>query len=133
MIDPQNLLRLYSLVNQALSNLEKDSNERFDLVFEESLGLLTEKNKGQIDLKNQFILTDMLRLFLSQPGKTYSKKDLVSKVWKQDYDPRLHDNKIYVTIKRLRQIIEPNYDKPRYIFRTKKGYYLNQQTKVHWH
>ena len=41
-----------------------------------------------------------------------------------------HDNKIYVTIKRLRKLIEPDYDKPRYIFRAKNGYYLNKNTKI---
>jgi DNA-binding response OmpR family regulator len=51
-------------------------------------------------------------------------------VWKQDYDPGIHDNKIYVTIKRLRKLIEPDYEKPRYIFRAKNGYYLNKNTKV---
>ena len=29
------------------------------------------------------------------------------RLWKQDYDPRVHDNKLYGTIKRLRKMIEP--------------------------
>lgn len=132
-VDPENLVDLHAAIKKALSSLSGTPNTPFDLIFEESLGLLTEKDKGEIDLKSQFILTDMLKLFLRQPGKSYSKKDLVSQVWKQDYNPKVHDNKIYVTIKRLRQIIEPNYDKPRYILRTKNGYYLNQETKIHWH
>ncbi len=72
----------------------------------------------------------MLRLFMKQPGAVYSKESLVKQVWKQDYDPGVHDNKIYVTIKRLRKLIEPDYEKPKYIFRAKNGYYLNKNTKI---
>jgi DNA-binding response OmpR family regulator len=67
---------------------------------------------------------------MKTPGQVYSKEFLVKQVWKQEYDPAVHDNKIYVTIKRLRKLIEPEYEKPRYIFRAKNGYYLNKNTKV---
>jgi DNA-binding response OmpR family regulator len=72
----------------------------------------------------------MLRLFMRHPGQVHSKEFLVKHVWKQEYDPTVHDNKIYVTIKRLRKLIEPDYDKPKYIFRAKNGYYLNKNTKI---
>lgn len=132
MIDPKNLIHLNRLVERELEFLCEGGEDSFDLIFKESLGLLTEKSKGPVDFKNQFILMDMLKLFLNNPGKTYSKEDLASKVWRQNYNPRVHNNKIYVTIKRLRKMIEPDYNEPRYIFRTKKGYYLNKSTRVHW-
>ena len=89
-----------------------------------------ERKKGKIDFKNQFILLDMLKLFLRSPGEVYSKEALVKAVWKQEYDPAVHDNKIYVTIKRLRQLIEPDFDKPKYIYRAKNGYYLNRNARI---
>ena len=85
---------------------------------------------GKIDFKNQFILLDLLKLFISNQGQIFSKEYLVEHVWKQNYDPEVHDNKIYVTIKRLRKMIEPDYDKPKYIFRAKNGYYLSKSAKV---
>ena len=87
-------------------------------------------NSISVDFKNQFVLLDMLRLFINSPGETFSKEELVKRVWKQNYDPSVHDNKIYVTIKRLRKLIEPDYEKPKYIFRAKNGYYLNKETKI---
>jgi DNA-binding response OmpR family regulator len=63
-------------------------------------------------------------------GKVYSKEFLVEKIWKQSYDPSVHDNKIYVTIKRLRKLIEPDYDKPKYIYRAKNGYFMNKAAKI---
>ena len=89
-----------------------------------------EKEKGHINIKNQFILLDLLKLLISNPGIVYSKESLVEKVWKQKYDPRVHDNKIYVTIKRLRELVEPDHRKPKYIFRTKEGYYVNKKVKI---
>ena len=133
MIDPNNLVRLHFLVTQALESLSENATDEFDLTFSESLGVLTEKHKGQVPLKNQVILVNMLKLFLSHPGEVYSKEKLIAHVWRQDYNPRIHDNKIYGTIKRLRQMIEPNYNKPRYIFRSKRGYYLSKQARIHWH
>ena len=132
LIDPHNLVRLDHLVCQTLESFREESQGNFDLVFEEPLGLLIEKYKGQVSFKNQFVLLDMLKLFLNSPGETHSKRDLAHRVWKQSYDPRVHDNKIYVTIKRLRKMIEPDYNRPRYIFRSKNGYYLNKSVKVHW-
>lgn len=73
---------------------------------------------------------DLLRLFVQQQGHVFSKEFLVEQVWKQSYDPAVHDNKIYVTIKRLRKMIEPDYDKPKYIFRAKNGYFMNKSAKV---
>ncbi|WP_232468961.1 winged helix-turn-helix domain-containing protein [Bdellovibrio bacteriovorus] len=75
---------------------------------------------------------DLLRLFVQNQGQIYSKEFLVENVWKQPYDPAIHDNKIYVTIKRLRKLIEPDYEKPKYIFRAKNGYYMNKAARVHF-
>ena len=102
----------------------------YDIIFNKEEHSIFEKQKGCINFKNQFILIDLLKLFISSPGSTYSKQKLVENVWKQEYSPEQHDNKIYVTIKRLRELIEPDINKPRYIFRNKSGYYLTEQTKI---
>lgn len=129
-IDPKNLAWTHKQICRELEELGVTNKEEYDLVLEAGSNAVTEKKKGQIDFKNQFILLDMLRLFMRNPGQIHTKETLVKTVWKQDYDPSVHDNKIYVTIKRLRKMIEPDYDKPRYIFRAKNGYYLNKNTKV---
>lgn len=89
-----------------------------------------EKTKGKIDFKNQFILLEMLKLFLAHPGRVFSKEELIETIWKQSYNPSVHDNKIYVTIKRLRKVIEPDYNKPKYIFLAKNGYYFSKDVKI---
>jgi tetratricopeptide (TPR) repeat protein len=102
----------------------------YDLVLDKSSSMVKEKQLGEIQVKNQFILLEMLNLFVTKQGQTFSKEDLARMIWDQDYDPGVHDNKIYVTIKRLRQLIEPQIDQPKYIFRSRNGYYLDKSAKV---
>lgn len=131
LIDPKSLKRKAKRVNEALQKLGVDNEEKYDLQFNVTEGVLREKNIGDVQIKNQFVLVDLLKLFLGNPGEVFSKEELVKKVWKQSYDPRVHDNKIYVTIKRLRKIVEPDINKPKYIFRAKNGYYLNKTARVY--
>lgn len=129
-IDKENMALMYKDISDALSKIGVYGEKEFDLVLNASSHVVTEKRKGKVDFKNQFILLDLLHLLIKNPGETFSKEELVNKVWKQDYNPSVHDNKIYVTIKRLRKMVEPDYDKPRYIFRGKNGYYLNKTSRV---
>lgn len=130
-VDERNMKVLTQLIDGRLKELGVRSMGDFDLVLNTSSNTVTERKRGQVDFKNQFILLDLLRLFMKTPGQVYSKEALAQSIWKQDYDPPVHDNKIYVTIKRLRKMIEPDFDKPRYIFRAKNGYYLNRNARVY--
>lgn len=129
-IDPKSLVYLNRHIDNQLAELGMKQSHDFDIVFDSASHSITERKKGRVDFKNQFILLDMLRLFMRSPGQVFSKEELVKEVWKQAYDPAVHDNKIYVTIKRLRKMIEPDFDRPRYLFRAKNGYYLNKAAKV---
>ncbi len=128
--DARNFKQLTKFIDGKLEELGVRPNADYDLIFDLEKNIVMEKKKGKIDFKNQFILLDLLHLFLKNPGQIYSKEILVKKIWNQDYDPRVHDNKIYVTIKRLRQMIEPDLDKPKYIFRSKNGYFLSKGIKI---
>jgi DNA-binding winged helix-turn-helix (wHTH) protein len=128
--DPENLRALTKTIERELLKLGEPDESEFDLVFDTGSKSLQERKRGRVDFNNQFVLLDLLKLFIKQPGEVYSKEEIVEKVWKQSYDPSVHDNKLYVTIKRLRKMIEPDFDKPKYIFRAKNGYYLNKNAKV---
>lgn len=130
-INESELPRMTKLLKATLNELgHEDVDIQYDLIFNAESNTLVEKNLGKVDFKNQFILIDLLQLFARNPGRIFSKEVLVKKVWDQNYDPTIHDNKIYVTIKRLRQLIEPDLKKPKYIFRGKSGYYLNKSARV---
>ncbi len=115
---------------QTFEELKKAMTSNYDIVVNFENKMIVEKKKGHIKIKNQFVLLDMLRLFISNPGTVYSKESLVETIWKQKYDPLVHDNKVYVTIKRLRELVEPDHKKPKYIFRVKEGYYISETAKI---
>jgi hypothetical protein len=129
-VDPQNFVRTARMAKQLAEKIGADNQTQFDLIFDEAQNAVIEKKLGKVDFKNQFILLDLLKLFVQNPGAVFSKEYLVENVWKQPYDPGVHDNKIYVTIKRLRKMIEPDYEKPKYIFRAKNGYFMNKSARV---
>lgn len=129
-IDPESLVKTAVQIDKALVDLGVVPTKDYDIVFNLTNKSLIERKKGKVDFKNQFILLDLLHLFLRKPGQVYSKETITDKLWSESYDPSVHDNKIYVTIKRLRQLIEPDADHPRYIFRAKNGYYLNKDARV---
>lgn len=130
-VDPDNMKWLNKKIDSAIKELGITLPSDYDLIIDFGSNSITEKNKGSIDLKNQFLLLDLLKLFMSHPGQIFSKEELVKRIWKQEYKPSIHDNKVYVTIKRLRRLIEPDFDKPKYIFRAKNGYYLNKKSRVY--
>ena len=129
-IDPENLKNLKKAIDKVMLEIGQVKESEYDLIFDSTKNTIMEKKIGRVNFHNQFILLDLLKLFLRKPGEVHSKEEIVKKVWKQSYDPGMHDNKLYVTIKRLRKMIEPEYEKPRYIFRAKNGYYLNKDVKV---
>ncbi|WP_426446014.1 response regulator transcription factor [Paenibacillus sp. S-38] len=56
---------------------------------------------------------EILKVFLRQPGRVFSKAQLFRAVWQQDY---LYDeNTVMVHIRRLRAKIEPEPSRPQYI------------------
>jgi hypothetical protein len=129
-LDAQNFVRTAKMAKSLAEKMGAESQSQFDLIFDEAQNAVIEKKLGKVDFKNQFILLDLLKLFVQNPGAVFSKEYLVENVWKQVYDPSVHDNKIYVTIKRLRKMIEPDYEKPKYIFRAKNGYFMNKSARV---
>lgn len=120
--------RVARLVDEALAAIRKSGKAEADLAFDTRTGLLTSRVKGEVRFEGQFILRDLLRVFLESPGRVFSKEDLARKVWKDTYQPRVHDNKIYVTIKRLRALLENEGDD--IILRAKNGYFLNPKVRV---
>src|SRR5690606_17862702 len=61
----------------------------------------------------------------SQPGKIFTKEELVDKIWRESYNPMIHDSKVYTSISRLRKLIEPDFRRPMYILNERDGYAFN--------
>ncbi len=69
---------------------------------------------------------DLLQMFISNRGRPFTRKEMLEAVWKYDYtgDARTVD----VHIRRLREKIERNPEKPEFIFtKWKVGYYFTDK------
>ncbi len=125
--------RIARIVDQALEQLGGETS-LYDLALNLKSGTLHEARKGEVRFDGQFLLRDLLSVFLrssiQSPGAVLKKEDLVREVWGESYRPQSHDNKIYVNIKRLRRLIEAEDGSTEYILRGKQGYYLNPKARV---
>ncbi len=101
-----------------------------DLIFDAGARSLIIKGRGIVDFGNQFTMIDLMLLFVKNHGTVYSKEALIEYLWKEPYDPVAHDNKIYVTIRRLRQLVEEKGKRPRYIIKCRNGYCLSKLVRV---
>lgn len=125
--------RIARIVDDAIEMLGDDT-VAYDLTLNLKTGSLHESRKGEIRFDGQFLLRDLLSVFmrtaLKSPSLVLKKEDLVREVWGESYRPQSHDNKIYVNIKRLRRLIEGDEGSTEYILRGKQGYYLNPKARI---
>ena len=60
-------------------------------------------------------------------------------IWKDEYNPLIHDKLIYTSVSRLRKLIEPSEngksrgDKRKYLLRGKDGYTFNPAVNIRFH
>ncbi len=131
LIDRKNLKFMALKVDRLLTRINRSASTGTDLEisFGEQIEI-NERELGRVAIKGQHILRDLLELFANKIGLPQDKDQIVHKLWKCEYDPLIHDNKIYVTIKRLRQLIEPDPKNPIYLLRSRDGYYLNDNRRI---
>jgi len=122
--------RTFSILRSAWSDLDKAYKGDPDILIDLKENKVTEADGRVIDFKNQFILLSLLIEFVKKQKASINKESLSQLLWNEEYDPARHDNKIYVTIRRLRKLIEPNPKTPKYVLKTKDGYTLNKKINV---
>jgi two-component system alkaline phosphatase synthesis response regulator PhoP len=94
-------------------------------------GLIINHQKRKVSLDGSRIdLTpkeyDLLQLLASNPGKSYSREDLLSLVWGYEFNG--YEHTVNSHINRLRSKIEPDFSKPKYILTTwGVGYRFNDE------
>jgi tetratricopeptide (TPR) repeat protein len=108
-----------------------DSN--VDLYLDRHNRVIHERSLGTIDFKHRFVLLEILFLLAKNPGIPYNKEDLAKSIWKDEYNPLIHDKLIYTSISRLRKLIEPKGGKRKYILRGKDGYTFNPRVHARFY
>lgn len=123
-------LELNSL-KQALDRVAKTtSSNETRLLIDRERKVVIEPKLGEIHFERRFVLLEILYLLASAPGKVFTKEELVDKIWRESYNPMIHDSKVYTSISRLRKLIEPDFRKPVYILNERDGYAFSQTVQL---
>ena len=128
--DHQIFRHLSKRLNDEIADVNDSS---VDLYLDRANRVVYEKTLGKIDFKHRFVLLEILFLLAQNPGVPFSKDDLAKQIWKDEYNPLIHDKLIYTSVSRLRKLIEPKDDRRKYILRKKDGYTFNVHVKTRFH
>lgn len=133
----------FELVKEAVSGLELNALKRLlervtnavqtgapKLLIDRERKVLIEKQIGEVHFERRFVLLEILYLLASEPGRIFTKEDLVDRIWRESYNPMIHDSKVYTSISRLRKLIEPDFKRPRYILNERDGYAFNPNVQL---
>ena len=129
-LDDEYFKRLQQLIMMEVEDVNDSS---VDLYLDRHNRVIHEKALGVIDFKHRFVLLEILFLLAQTPGTYYNKEDLAKMIWKDEYNPLIHDKLIYTSISRLRKLIEPKGIKRQYILRGKDGYTFNPRVNARFH
>ncbi|MFG1484122.1 winged helix-turn-helix domain-containing protein [Halobacteriovorax sp. GFR7] len=131
-VDSTTFKRLTNVLDAEIHEVNDSS---VDIYLDRNNRKVKEKNIGVIDFKHRFVLLEILFLLAKNRGSFYDKEDLAREIWKDEYNPLIHDKLIYTSISRLRKLIEPKDNsntKRKYIIRGKDGYTFNPDVKIRY-
>lgn len=131
-IDQDSYKRLTQLLHKEIQDVNDSS---VDLYLDRTNRFVKERNLGEIDFKHRFVLLEILFLLAKKPGEYFDKEQLAKSIWKDDYNPLIHDKLIYTSVSRLRKLIEPKTadGKRKYIIRGQDGYTFNPLVRTRFH
>jgi hypothetical protein len=125
--------RLQKLITTEIEDVHDSS---IDIYLDKINRKIVERDIGTIDFKHRFVLLEILFLLAKNSGKYYDKEQLAQMIWKDEYNPLIHDKLIYTSVSRLRKLIEPQNakgEKRKYIVRGKDGYTFNPRVRIRFH
>lgn len=113
----------FALIRKDLARWRKAlEDDAVDLLIDGDHGLIRSKDKGQVNLRKQYVLLDILRVLSQAEDRGVSKAEIIQKVWKQSSKSPSHFNKLYYNINRLRKILEKDASRPQVLLNWKEGY-----------
>ncbi len=135
-VDKRVFKRLSEMLQKEIDDVNDSS---VDIFLDRVNRKVKERSLGTIDFKHRFVLLEILFLLAKNPGVYYDKEQLAKMIWKDEYNPLIHDKLIYTSVSRLRKLIEPKADKGdksekrKYVIRGKDGYTFNPHVNIRFH
>ena len=76
-----------------------------DLVIDGVREVIVRAGAAVADLRRRSLLKRLLFLFAAEPGRIFSKEEIVQKVWEVEYHPLRHDAALFTNIMRIRRLL----------------------------
>ncbi len=132
LVDGNEFVRLHQYIQSEMADVNDSS---VDIYLDRVNRKISEKELGVIDFKHRFVLLEILFLLANNIGIYFDKDRLAKAIWKDEYNPLIHDKLIYTSVSRLRKLIEPKgaKSKRKYIIRGKDGYTFNPHVRIRFH
>ncbi len=131
--DSHSYKRLTRMITDEINDLNDSS---VDIYLDRTNRKVHERTLGIINFKHRFVLLEILFLLAKNPGQYFDKLQLAEGIWKDNYNPLIHDKLIYTSVSRLRKLIEPKNvkgEKRKYLVRGKDGYCFNPDVRARFH
>ncbi len=74
-------------------------------VWDRLKGVIQSGGKDSIAMRDKAQIQELLYFFLCHPKQVFSKEQMIGYVWKESYNPLVHDSRIYTSVKRIRQLL----------------------------
>ncbi len=121
MTKPFSVKELMARVSAMVRRTDIQKSEAEDFKELQFRNLLVDKKKRKVMIGEARVeLTpkefDLLHLLMSNPGVTYSRKDLLNQIWSYDFDG--YDHTVNSHINRLRSKVEKDPNNPEYVLTT---------------
>ncbi len=125
---PFNILELKARVKAIIRRVSPTENDNKKRLAINGLEIIYSSRRVSVEGKNIELTVkefDLIDLFSSNPGKVYSRENLLNIVWGYEYPGDIRT--VDVHVRRLREKIEPNPAQPEYVL-TKwgVGYYFKE-------
>lgn len=72
------------------------------------------------------MLHSLYSFLATQGTRGATKEEIVTRVWEENYNPLIHDDRIYKAIGRLRKLLGDDQSSPRFLTQLGRNYVLNQ-------
>ncbi len=60
--------------------------------------------REKFELQDKPLIEELLYFLVCHPNESYTKEQLIGFVWRESYNPLVHDSRIYTSVKRIRQM-----------------------------
>lgn len=126
-LDPSESSRLYRNAKEALDLIAQ---RKLDCAIKVPADFGRANTKVLAAITRKPVLYSLYELLREAGVQGVTKEEMISSVWQENYNPLVHDDRVYKAIGRLRKLLGDDERIPRTVLQRGRQYFLNQPIPV---